>query len=148
MPPSSSTGDSSKEPIDNPEPVFHPLKGYALRIGRSDRTMLNYLAACIETKPKDLLAHTRRILIAIDLKDTDEIFGALVDLFIAKGSSAFDLRANLLRRTEAFLPPVQHQYLLERLPTGITAEEPVIAPRSRLTKGIIGISKPPDIDTP
>lgn len=144
---SSSLGNSSEEPIDNPEPAFHPLKGYALRIGRSDRTMLNYLAACVEAKPKDLLAHTRRILIAIDLKDTDEIFGALVDLFIAKGSSAFDLRANLLRRTEAFLPALHHQYLLERLPTGIIPEEPVIAPRSRLTKGIIGMSKS-DGDTP
>lgn len=136
MPPSSSTGDSSKEPIDNPEPVFHPLKGYALRVGRSDRTMLNYLAACIETKPKDLLAHTRRILIAIDLKDSDEIFGALVDLFIAKGSGAFDLRANLLRRTETLLPAKQQNYLLEHLPNGIDAHAPLMAPCSRLTAGM------------
>ena len=122
--------------MTGPEPAFHPMTGYALRIGRSDRTMLNYLAACIETKPKDLLAHTRRILIAIDLKDSDEIFGALVDLFIAKGSGAFDLRANLLRRTETLLPAKQQNYLLEHLPNGIDAHAPLMAPCSRLTAGM------------
>lgn len=123
--------------IDSPEPFFYPLSGYALRIGRSDRAMLNYLAACIEEKSENLLLHTRRILIAIDLKDPDEIFGALIDLFIAKGESASNVRANLLQRAEIFLSAGQKDYLIKHLATGLDARAPVVAPRSRLTAGLM-----------
>ena len=123
--------------IDSPEPFFYPLSGYALRIGRSDPAMLDYLATCIEAKSGDLLLHTRRILIAIDLKDSDEIFGALVDLFIAKKGSASNVRANLLQRSEQFLSAQQKDYLINNLATGLDARTPVVAPRSRLTAGFM-----------
>ena len=65
--------------IGSPEPAFYPLAGYDLRLGRSDRAMADFLAARIESAPKDLLCHTRWIFIAMTLDDSEELFGALVD---------------------------------------------------------------------
>lgn len=124
--------------VGAPEPAFYPMTGYALRIGRSDRAMADYLAACIEATPKDLLGHTRRIYVAMDLKDSEELFGALVDLFIAVGNYAFDLRANLLRQAFAFLSPTQQVFLFSQLTEGLSTQIPFTALRSRLTSGFVG----------
>lgn len=130
--------DNLETDLASPEPAFRPLSGYALRLEGADRSMLNHLAAHIETKPSDLLSHTRRILIAIDLKDPDELFGALVDLFIAKGDSATNVRANLLQRATALLSARQQDFLRQHLTNGLTAQTPVpMAARcSRLTAGL------------
>lgn len=120
-----------------PEPAFRSLSGYALRLEHADRAALNHLAAYIETKPTDLLSHTRRILIAIDLKDPDELFGALVDLFIAKGSTTTNVCANLLHRSAALLSAEQQNFLQQHVVNGLTAQTPVTARCSRLTAGIL-----------
>lgn len=130
--------DHLKTDLAYPEPAFRSLSGYALRLEHADRAVLNHLAAHIEIKPTDLLSHTRRILIAIDLKDADELFGALVDLFIAKGSGATNVRANLLQRATALLSAEQQNFLQQHLANGLTAQTPVpVAARcSRLTAGM------------
>lgn len=128
--------DSLKFNLDHPEPTFRPLSGYALRLEHADRAVLEHLAAYVETMPSDLLSHTRRILIAIDLKDTEELFGALVDLFIAKGHTAVNVRANLLQRSIAFLSAEQRDFLHQHLSSGLTVQTPVMAKCSRLTAGI------------
>lgn len=129
--------DNLETDLALPEPAFRPLSGYALRLAGADRAMLNHLAAHIETKPDDLLSHTRRILIAIDLKDADELFGALVDLFIAKSNSAAaNVRANLLQRTTSLLSSEQQDFLHQHLTSDLTAQTPVAARCSRLTAGI------------
>ena len=132
---------SSLDPtFETPEPAFHPLSGYALQVGRSDRAMLNHLSACIESKPDNLLLHTRRILVAIELKDTEEIFGALVDLFIAKGGeSLVNIRTNLLQRATGLLTTEQEKCLMVFLATGIDAQTPITAPCSRLTAGMLDV---------
>lgn len=124
--------------IGSPEPAFYPLAGYDLRLGRSDRAMADFLAARIESAPKDLLCHTRRIFIAMALDDPEELFGALVDLFIATGNEALDLRTNLLRQSLIFLSPAQQVFLSRRLEKGLFTQTPAPAPRSRLTAGFIG----------
>lgn len=124
--------------IGNPEPAFHSLSGYTLRVGRADHDMVNYLAANIESGTGDLLCHVRRVFMALDLQDPDELFGALVDVFIAKGSSAFDVRSNLLRKSASLLSPQQHELLSSYLSSGISAFTPIAAPRSRLTAGAFG----------
>lgn len=123
--------------LASPEPVFRPQSGYALRLEGADRAMLNHLAAHIETKPSDLLGHTRRILIAIDLKEPDELFGALVDLFIAKGDSAVNVRANLLQRATGLLSTAQQSFLRQHLVNGLTPQTPANARCSRLTAGMV-----------
>lgn len=121
-----------------PEPSFGSLSGYALRLERSDHAMLNYLAGYVETHPNNLLNHTRRILLAIDLKESDELFGALVDLFIAKGEdSAVNVRANLLQRSTALLSDEQANFLRQHLTKGLTAQTPLTARCSRLTAGML-----------
>ena len=131
----------SLDPVfETPEPAFHPLSGYALQVGRSDRAMLNHLSACVEVKPNNLLFHTRRILVAIELKDTEEIFGALVDLFIAKGGeSLVNIRTNLLQRATTLLTTEQERCLMVFLATGIDVQAPITAPRSRLTAGMLDV---------
>lgn len=121
-----------------PEPAFRSLSGYALRLEGADRAMLHHLAAHIESKPNDLLSHTRRILIAIDLKDPDELFGALVDLFIAKGDTIVNVRANLLQRAAPLLSPKQQDFLRQHLAIGLMPQTPVMARCSRLTAGMTG----------
>lgn len=135
---SSLTDETAVLHIGSPEPAFYPFAGYALRLGRSDRAMADFLAARIESAPTDLLCHTRRIFIAMELNDPEMLFGALVDLFIATGKGALDLRTNLLRQSQAFLRPDQQVFLSKRLEKGILAQTPVFAPRSRLTAGFIG----------
>ena len=132
---------SSLDPtFEAPEPAFHPLSGYALQVGRSDRAMLDYLSACIELTPDNLLLHTRRILVAIELKDTEEIFGALADLFIAKGGESFvNIRTNLLQRATTLLTTEQEKCLMVFLATGIDAQAPITAPSSRLTAGMLDV---------
>ena len=134
---SSFADDSVASDVASPEPAFYPLAGYALHIGRSDRAMADYLAACIESTPKDLLCHTRRIFVAMDLNDSEELFGALVDLFIVTGNNAFDLRANLLRQSLRLLLPAQQVCLFRQLTEGLSAQTPLTALRSRLTAGIV-----------
>lgn len=135
-----------------PQPAFRSLAGYALRLEQADRSMLNHLAALIESKPNHLLSHIRRILIAIDLQDPDELFGALVDLFIATGSSAVNVRANLLQRATTLLSQQQQDFLREHLANGLTAQIPVAARCSRLTSGIsphiaVAVQAPPSLCT-
>lgn len=138
----SSFSDEAKTSyIGSPELAFYPFAGYALRLVRSDRAMINYLAAHIESTPQDLLCHTRRIFVAMDLNDPEELFGALVDLFIATGNSAFDLRANLLRQSLVFLSPAQQVCLFRLLTEGLSAQMPILAPRSRLTAGLVGTAE-------
>ena len=129
--------DNLETDLTSPEPVFRPQSGYALRLEGADRAMLNHLAAHIETKPSDLLNHTRRILIAIDLKEPDELFGALVDLFIAKGDGAVNVRANLLQRATGLLSTVQQDFLRQHLVNGLTPQTPANARCSRLTAGMV-----------
>lgn len=135
---SSFTDEAAVVPVGSPEPAFRSLAGYALRVGPSDRALVDYLAAHVESAPKDLLCHTRRIFATMDMKDSEELFGALVDLFIATGSSAFDLRANLLRQSLTVLSPAQQACLFGQLTEGFSAQRLVSAPRSRLTAGLIG----------
>ncbi len=123
--------------VGSPEPAFYPLAGGALRLARTDLAMVDYFAARVESAPRDLLSHTRRILAAMSLKNPEELFGALVDLFIATGNKAFDLRAGLLRQSMKFLPHAQQIYLFRQLSNGLSAQTPLVAPRSRLTAGRI-----------
>lgn len=132
--------DNLETGLVSPEPTFRPQSGYALRLEGADRAMLNHLAAHIETKPSDLLGHTRRILIAIDLKEPDELFGALVDLFIAKGDSAVNVRANLLQRATSLLSTAQQTFLRQHLTNGLTPNTPANARCSRLTAGMVNVA--------
>lgn len=123
--------------LASPEPIFRPQSGYALRLEGADHAMLSHLAAHIETQPNDLLSHTRRILLAIDLQDPDELFGALVDLFIAKGDGPANVRANLLQRATTLLSADQQDFLRRHLAHGLTAQTPTEARCSRLTAGMV-----------
>ncbi|MDO4769858.1 MAG: hypothetical protein Q4A11_05770 [Brachymonas sp.] len=135
--------DSPNDVFCSPEPAFYSFCGYALRLKRSDQAMLSYLAAQIESDPGKLLSHIRRIVMAIDLQEANETFGALVDLFIAKKADPFmNVRTNLLQRAAALLSAEQQNYLLGHLANGIEADAPLpfVSPCSRLSLGILGMT--------
>lgn len=77
---------------------------------------LDYLHHRIIRNPRDLLAHTRRILLALSGNRSALVYAALADLFAALGDKGADLRTGLLQKCRAALTSEQAQALLAKPP--------------------------------
>lgn len=124
-----------------PDPEFRlPFGGFGLDIGPADRPMLDHLARKVVVMPGDLLAHTRRILLAKRLADAEETLGALVDLFIATGPRGRGLRQHLLDVCSPLLSAGRRRQLEERIATGWPVDMASPSQASLLPSGKIGSS--------
>jgi len=98
-----------------------------------------FLAHQIARDPEDLRAHVQRIYLHIAAKNAEEIYGALVDLFIVLGAKGSPLRHRMLAVSKKFLDREQYQTLVRKLDTGVHAADTIPpAPASMLTRGTRG----------
>lgn len=124
-----------------PDPEFRlPLGCFGLDVGPADRLMLDHLARKVVAMPGDLLAHTRRVLLAKRLEDPEETLGALVDLFIATGPRGRGLRQRLLDVCSPLLAGDRRRQLEERMATGWPADMTSPSVASLLPSGKTGSS--------
>jgi len=137
------TAASQEPPLSSdlgvPEPEFRIDYGtFHLDVGSADEAMRTYLARKVAAAPTDLLAHTRRILLARRCNDREETMGALVDLFIATGARGQGLRQRLLDACGPLLSTKHRLMLADKMATGWPADTPSPSPASLLPSGKVG----------
>lgn len=97
---------------------------------------LSHLAHRICRTPRDLATHTRRVLLAHDLRDADETLAALADLCAALGDVGIALRRTLAARTADVLDERQRAALSTMVARAPTADELASVPRARLASPV------------
>jgi len=78
-----------------------------------------YLAHQVARKPGDLTRHAQRIALHQTQGEADQLYAALVDLFIALGHKGFDLKRRLLAQATPGLPAEKAGLLTTHLQTGL-----------------------------
>lgn len=99
---------------------------------------LEHLSYCVVRNPSDLISHMRRIVLQEKLGDSETLYAALVDLFIALGSKGKALRSRLLRQYRARLSDSQYGALLQGLKPGAANDRSLYSDASVLARGITG----------
>lgn len=103
--------------------------------------LADYLCHCVTREPSDLRSHVRRVFLAHGRKNTVDLFGALVDLFIALGNKGSSLRQRMLEGAKENLEPRQYSLLRESLAGGLDERKVVFAPGAMLCRGVEGTLK-------
>lgn len=107
-----------------------------------ERAYIAYLEERIRRNPRNLRAHVERIRQRTALRDPAGLLAALVDLYVALGSSGRELRAQLLSRCVPLLPEAGRRLLAERLLGGLDAADPRAAvPGSCLSRQVLGTTR-------
>ncbi|MGH8548143.1 MAG: type IV pilus assembly protein FimV [Methylococcales bacterium] len=99
---------------------------------------LEYLRYRVVRNPSDLLSHMRRILLQDKLDDSENLYAALIDLFIALGLKGESLRSRLLKQYRSKLSDARYTTLSQSLKRDTTSERSLYSCASVLTKGITG----------
>lgn len=102
---------------------------------------LGYLERRISRNPRDLLAHTQRILLNRQSRDIQGTWGAMLDLFLALGNAGYDLRKTLLEKSVKLLDQEQKRFLRKHLKRGLFPGDRIPeASMSCLSNGVTGIT--------
>jgi len=101
-----------------------------------------YLARQVARSPGDLCSHVQRINLFLQQGAGDEIYSALLDLFIALGPKGLPLRWRMLGTARHALSLEQFQALREGLEPGIQAADAMpVGAGSMLSKGLTGSNR-------
>jgi hypothetical protein len=123
------------------EPIFwiHQQRHLKLPESAPPQQVAQYLAHRIARNPADLRSHTQRILLHIRYHESERVYGALLDLFIALGSWGLEIRGRLLRCAERLLSQSVYSALRQHLESGVRPTDCLpTTPWSVLSKGITG----------
>ena len=137
-------------PVDSPDIADDEVE-LGFRFGES--TALNphihvdnirfaeYLAHAIAASPSDLLRHTQRIFFFYEKHDSEGLYSALLDLFIALGNMGVGLRKRLLKGSQDRLMPDHYGVLAQWLDQASPCPEKDIPlpSQSVLNMGITGV---------
>jgi hypothetical protein len=131
--------DQDFPPVE-PEACFQvPESGeLELDLPHVGSSISDYLTFCIIRNPADLISHMRRIILLGKIGDSEELYAALIDLFITLGSKGKALRSRLLQQYRSRLTPAQHTTLSQSSKQGITVVQSPLSSASVLAKGITG----------
>jgi hypothetical protein len=104
------------------DPAFAISAETGLRVGRhcDAEDALRFLNAAVGRNPLDLLRQTQRIMLLIDAQDSERLFGALTDLWLALGTAGTALRSKLLDLAAGQLGDDQIDYLRQHLQHGLS----------------------------
>ncbi len=109
-----------------------PVKGLETRY-------LGHLEQRIHRNPRDLTAHVRRILLWRAMRDSEGVYGAIVDLFLVLAYRGRPLRSRLLTYVRDALTAEQAQMLHDSLEDGLDpADVRISTARSCLSKHVTG----------
>ncbi len=124
------------------EPAFYLSECRSLQIDTrklGDNKAVGYLTRSVARRPENLLAQIQRVNIHLTQRDTEGVYGSLLDLFITLNSKGRSIRRRMLLRAKPLLTEEQFQALAERLDTGISATDPMpLSTQSVLSKGLTG----------
>lgn len=90
---------------------------------------LHYLTHRITRDPDDLRSHVQRIQLSLQLQNSDVIFGALLDLYIALTDKGIAIRRRMLSLSRPYLSVLQRVFLSHSLDSGLSATD-VLPPSS------------------
>jgi len=112
-----------------------------LRVDAPAEKVSRFFSHQLIREPRDLLSHVQRIHFLIRQTETQAVYSALLDLFLALGARGQSLREEMLNHAMALLSTAQQQYLKSKLETGIGARDIIPDPgQSILCKGFTGNS--------
>lgn len=105
------------------------------------QTLRRYMVPQLQRQPGNLRRHVQYILTLRDSAGADpqDLFAALLDLFIALGAGGLPLRRRMLAIARPLLAESDHDFLRRHLQSGLTAATPLPpGTRSALSKGVTG----------
>ena len=104
------------------EPAFLLDQPSKIRLsGKLTRRSKRYLAGQVIRNPNQLQTHLQRIFFLIDTADTEQLEGALFDLFITLGIMGGELRTSLLTICKPYISHEAFSYLSGKNLAGIDA---------------------------
>lgn len=117
-------------PIAEPALAFAGQEAGSLCIAaglRQPDMFVRYMAGMRRRQPANLKGHVQYLvtLLAWPQCDSQTLFAALVDLFIAVGEGGLALRRRLLAQARTRLEPEALAFLLQHLPAGLDANTPL-----------------------
>jgi tetratricopeptide (TPR) repeat protein len=78
-----------------------------------------HLAHICAREPGNLLNHVRRIYLHLALKESDALYGAMLDLYLVLGDKGERLRTHLLHQASALLAEKEHNLFLTHHQSGL-----------------------------
>ncbi|MDX2503799.1 MAG: hypothetical protein QNL62_04900 [Gammaproteobacteria bacterium] len=109
--------------------------------------VLNFFEYSLKQNPGDLTCHMQRIQFARVMKNNDELFAALCDLFIILGSQGFPLRRRLLAYGKKILDKKQVELLVTGHLTGDMTSLPHNCFFKKTSVDLINLCSPPKSTT-
>ena len=101
--------------------------------------VIDHLAHKVSRDPADLMSHIQRIALSHEVGDSSQIYGAMLDLFIALENRGVSLRTRMLKKVADLLTDAQLDALQKGLVSGIRAGDRLPESRySRLSGGVTG----------
>jgi len=129
-------------PDDEVEIGFHLGTSMELNphLGIGSARLAEYLAHAIAASPSDLIRHTQRIFFFYENHDSEGLYSALLDLFIALGDAGAALRGRLLKGSKDRLMPEHYRALARWLgrKTPLQEKDLPLPTQSILHRGISG----------
>ncbi|MFM8332904.1 MAG: FimV family protein [Candidatus Methylumidiphilus sp.] len=120
---------------------FDELSALNPRIEAGPGRVADHLAHAVAAHPYNLLRHTQRVFFFYENFDSEGLYSALLDLFIALGDKGPVLRRRLLMGGRDRMLPEQFAALARWLAQGAPAEEKDLpfSAQSILSRGIVGV---------
>jgi tetratricopeptide (TPR) repeat protein len=130
-------------PIFTIDPAFAYPAGGRLRPSEAcdAQDAWRHLTSAVARDPLDVESHARRVLLAIHSGQGPHVVTALLDLFLAVGDKARDLRSQLLQQAQGVLPPDEWQFFASHLDNGLAPQAGLpLGTLSVLDPGLMGLS--------
>lgn len=124
------------------EPVFRIADATDLSLDTQgwDQAAGDFMSYRVARIPGDLRNHVQRINHSIAAGDPENVYGAVLDLFIVLKDKGQPLRSRILHTAQPLLPKFCYTHLLRRLKKGIS-EQDTVPPSdvSVLSRGHLGL---------
>lgn len=115
-----------KSPHQSSQLTFHEPTHQGLKLPKEVEPQLwaNHLAYRSAREPENLLNHVRRVYLHLELRQTDELYGAMLDLFLVLGDKGESLRKGLLKKAKTTLSSDTFELFVKHLKDGLRKNQP------------------------
>jgi hypothetical protein len=107
--------------------IFHEPCNQRLRIpeGVEPEQWATHLAYISAREPNNLVNHVRRVYLHLAQSQSDPLYGAMLDLYLALGEKGIHLRQRLLRKSKKLLSKERLDLFLTHYEQGLKKNQPV-----------------------
>ncbi len=115
-----------KSPHHSSQLTFHEPTHQGLKLPKEvePRLWANHLAYRSAREPENLLNHVRRVYLHLELRQADELYGAMLDLFLVLGDKGEPLRTGLLKKAKTILSEEVYELFVKHLKHGLRKNRP------------------------